>query len=325
MERVSGVNNWTLRCRREGAGVTILRAATCDETAALPETVWGLPVTALGEHALAPGAWKEEGEEVRVVCGPPGGEPDWDNGRLRELRLPAALERVGNYALFRCGALKTLRLSDRTRHWGGGALMNCRSLDTFYLHGSGREGEVLSYLAGELSRELDVTLTTGDGETVRLIFPEYQEIYEENCPAHHFDYTIAGAGYPYHHCFRQKRLYLKEYDQLWPGYLGMEHDPACALKLALCRLRWPRELTEQAAGRYLTYLRDNAAAALEGALAARDMEGLAFLLDRTAPSRTALAAALETARQAGAAEAVALLLETRHQRFPGGPGKTFDL
>lgn len=105
----------------------------------------------------------------------------------------------------------------------------------------------------------------------------------------------------------------------------MEHDPACALKLALCRLRWPRELTEQAAARYLAYLRDNAAAALEWLLATRDMAGLAFLLDRTTPGREALAAACETARRIHAAEAVALLLEEQHRRFPSGLGKIFEL
>ena len=55
MEQISGVNNWKLVIRREAAGVTILRAETCDRKAALPEELLGLPVTALGHHALTPG------------------------------------------------------------------------------------------------------------------------------------------------------------------------------------------------------------------------------------------------------------------------------
>jgi len=70
----------------------------------------------------------------------------------------------------------------------------------FHLTWVGEEqGESLAYFADELSRELDVTIVMPDGETARLIFPEYREIYEENCPAHHFDYNISGAGYPYHY------------------------------------------------------------------------------------------------------------------------------
>ena len=111
---------------------------------------------------------------------------------------------------------------------------------------SGDQGEALAWFAGELSRELDVTVYGPEG-AARLLFPEYTELYEENCPAHHFDYFISGAGYPYHHCFRQKRLSLKEYDALWRDFLGMEHDEAAALRLAWRRLRWPADLGETAA------------------------------------------------------------------------------
>ena len=53
--------------------------------------------------------------------------------------------------------------------------------------------------------------------------------------------------------------------------------------------------------------------------------GLAFLLNRTAPDRDTLAAACQRAREAGAAEAVALLLEEQHRRFPAGGNRSFDL
>ena len=54
MEIVSGINNWKLVIRRDADGITILRASTCDIRAALPEELFGLPVTVLGDHALAP-------------------------------------------------------------------------------------------------------------------------------------------------------------------------------------------------------------------------------------------------------------------------------
>ena len=53
METVSGASNWKLVFRREGGGVTILRAGTPDVRAVLPERLFGLPVTALGDRALA--------------------------------------------------------------------------------------------------------------------------------------------------------------------------------------------------------------------------------------------------------------------------------
>lgn len=323
METVAGGSSWRLNVLREAAGVTILRAVTCEEDAALPETLWGLPVTALGDHALAPGAGAASG--VPVSCGPVPPEAQWDNRNLRTLTLPASLERVGDYALFNCGALRELRLGDGVQYWGGGALMNCRRLNTFRLDCTGREGELLACFAGELPGELDVTLRRGGGTEARLIFPEYVEVYEENCPAHHFDYFISGAGYPYHHCFRQKRLSLKEYDALWRDFLGMEHDEAAALRLAWRRLRWPLELGETAAAGYRTYLKEHAGDALRLLLEEEDGEALPLLLELAEPDREALSAACALAREAGATAALAALLEEQHRRFPAGLEKSFAL
>lgn len=323
METVSGGNNWRLTVRREAAGITVLRAATPDSRAALPASLWGLPVTALGDHALAPGAEPAPGEELTVTCGP--ADAAWDNRQLRDLTLPPALERVGNYALFNCAALKTLRLGDGVTGWGGGAIMNCRSLNTFFLDCTGKEGELLAYFAGELPGELDVTLRRSGETAARLIFPEYVELYEENCPAHHFDYNIRGAGYGYHHCFYQKRLSFRVYDGLWRSMLAMEYDADCALRLAWWRLRYPAELAAQAAADYRAYLRANAPAALAYLLSRRETGDLRRLLCEIEPDRETLAAACALAREQRLAEAVAVLLEEQHRRFPAGSEKQFAL
>lgn len=325
METIGGVNNWRLTIRREREGVTLLRAATCDRRAALPEELFGLPVTALGGHALTPGHRPPEGEEVLVTCGPAGEAETWDNSGLEDLRLPDRLVRVGDYGFFNCTGLKTLRLRDTVRYWGGGALMNCRGLDTFHLTCTGQVGELLAYFADELPRELDVTLYRADGENVRLIFPEYVEVYEENCPAHHFDYNIYGAGYSYHHCFYRKKLSIKAYDELWRPMLGMEHDEDCALRLAWWRLRYPAELTPRAEADYLAYVQSHAQAAARWLLAERDTAGLRFLLARTTWTREDLAEACALARERETPEALALLLEEQHRRFPGGLDRRFDL
>ncbi len=320
MEQIQGISNWKLTIRREQDGITLLRARTCDQKAALPESLFDLPVTALGHHALSPTAAQEAGEEVLMTCGPGSGE--WDNSSLQELTLPSTLRRVGDYAFFNCRTLRTLHLHDGVKFWGGGALMNCRSLADIHLQWGKEQGDTLFYFADELSRELDVTI---DGEfgRARLIFPEYVEIYEENCPAHHFDYNIQGAGYPYHHCFQRKQFSFPEYDRLWEGYLGVEHEEETALKLAWWRLRYPVELGSQFETAYQKYLNDHTGEALHWLLEQGDASGLSFLLSWAQPSREALSQACAVAREQGAAEALAILLEVQHQRF--SRQKTFDL
>lgn len=323
MERISGYNNWKLVVRRTEEEVTVLWAATCDKRASLPEELFGLPVTVLGDHALTPRRTPPEGEEVLITCGVPDGV-EWDNSALEELILPETLRRVDNYGLFNCTRLKTLRLHDTLFQWGGGALMNCRVLDTFHITCSGKEGELLAYLADELTRELDVTLYRGNG-TVRLLFPEYTEVYEENVPHHQFDFRIQGAGYSYHHCFYQKKFSLRDYDGLWKPYLAMGHEADCALRLAWWRLRYPVELTDQAEADYWAYLRGHAVEAAHWRLSERDADGLAFLFARTDWDRGALTALCDLARSREETELLALLLEEQHRRFGAGPKKSFAL
>ncbi len=325
-ETVSGLSNWRLIVRREADHVIILRGTTCDVRAALPDTLFGLPVTALERHALSPEQRETGGEEILITCGGVPAQAEWNTRLVQDLTFPSGLTRVGDYALLNCVGLKTIRLHDSVTHWGGGALMNCRQLDTFFLTRTGAEqGESLAFFAGELPRELDVTVNYPDGTVARLLFPEYQEIYEENCPAHHFDYVISGAGYPYHHCFRQKQLRLKEYDALWPAYLGMEHEPEAAVRLAWQRLRWPAELTDKAASRYRAYLQAHVPEAMDWLLKTGDAEGLQFLLSFTEPDHETLAAASAQAREGQNTAAVAILIEEQHRRFPAGALKSFDL
>lgn len=319
MTELRGSNNWQLTICRGAAGVTILRAVTCDECAALPEELFGLPVTALGDHAFAPEARTAAGEEVRVL-GAPGAEP-WDNRALRDLTLPARLRGVGDYALLNCRALKTLRLTDGEITWGTGVLMNCRALDSFMVDGTG--GTSVAYFAGELNRELDVSLLDGGAVATRLIFPEYTEEYEENGPAHHFDYKVYGAGQPYHHAFCDRRLNLYDYDALWPKFLAGECDADTALHLAWWRVYYPMQLSNEAAARYRNYLAAHADAALRFLLSQRDTAMLAAFLRDVGCGAEALHAAVTIARENRDTAALALLLEELHRK--SGAGKTFEL
>lgn len=322
METISGVSNWKLHIRKEAEGITILRAVTCDAEAVLPDTLFGFPVTRLDGHALAAGSREAGGESVTVTGAPCAAE--WDNRELKTLTLPRPLLRVGNYAFLNCDRLHTVILYDNIRMWGGNVFMNCRMLDTFRLtRETGIQGETLFYLCDVLTRELDLTVTEADGRTLRLVFPEYIETYEENCPAHHFDLHIFGPGHPYHHCFSQKRFDLPRYDRLWADFLRMEHEEQTALRIAWYRLRHPFALSEAAQTQYTEYLRAHTAEALRWRLAERDTDGLRFLLRQTGPPPELLTEACALAREQGNTQALALLLEEQHKHF--ATEKRFDL
>ena len=323
METLYGSSNWKLTVRREFDHVVILRAVTCDTCAELPDTLFGLPVTVLGEKALSPTAKPVQGEEVLIQCGRAG---EWDNRNLQELTLPEPLTDVRNYALSGCCRLHTLHLYDRIRRWGGGCIMNCRALRRIHLTRVGqKQGESLAVLCGELSDELDVTIRETDGAEVHLLFPEYMELYEENIPHHQFDYWIQGGGYPYHHTFPEKQLSLRAYDDLWEKYRCTQTVPDTAVRLVWYRLRWPVELSDQAECQYLAYLRQYPETAILWQLTQKDPVGLNLLLTWVQPEGEVLQKACEQARQSGNTEALALLLERQRAAAPRGLDRDFDL
>ncbi|MCI2055543.1 MAG: leucine-rich repeat domain-containing protein [Oscillibacter sp.] len=325
METISGENNLIVTFRREGGGVTITHLATADAAVTVPETLCGLPVIALGDHALTPERPAPEGEQVRISCGAGWAETPMDNKNLAEVALPRTLQTVGDYAFYNCTELTRLRLFDTTENWGGSVLMNCHAFHTIALQKEKPRSRTLHYFADELSCELDVTLTAPDGTAGRFLFPEYQESYEENSPAHHFDYQIFGAGYPYHHCFRDREFFPADYDALWDKFLRTEHDALCALRLAWYRLH-SRPLPEpSAAQRYLAYLTANAPDVLHWLIENRDGEGLAWFLKTAQIEQSALRGACGEAREKQEPGLQVLLLEALHRRFPSGAEQTFDL
>lgn len=302
-------NGLELTYHIEGRGAVIDRVRTGAAHAAVPEALEGLPVTALGPRAFAP----------HREAGAP------DHRAIQSIALPDTLERVGDYAFYGCAGLERLTLSDRTRRWGGSCLMNCRSLRCIDLTVTDETSPALCYFADELMGELEVTLRYPDGSQARLLFPEYIESYENNDPAHHFEFHIYGPGFPYHHAFRKKQLDYGLFDDCWEDMLGREHDPDCAMRLAFFRLRWPRQLADRAAAAYEAYLRRSGGAVLRWLLREGDARGLSWYLERFAPQRGELSEALELARTMGRVEETALLMEQQHRRFPAGRAKRFDL
>ena len=324
MESISGLTNWRLSVRREDDGITILRALTCDQKAVLPDELFGLPVTALQDRALAAGAAPAEGEELHILGGTESG--DWDNRNITELTLPRFLQRIGDYAFMNLRSMEMLHFYDDLYSTGRASFMNCRSFSRIELMRTGpHQGPALASLVRSLQQKLDVTINDTDGSSLRLIFPEYFEAYTENRNAYTFQLRLVGGGYAYHNIFRERALSVSDYDALWPAYIAQEHDEDTALNLAYRRFCCPTRLRDQAGERYAEYLCDNLDRALSLSLREKDMHGLRKLLDLDGIDTETLDAALRESRTLQMTEATAILLEKRHVRPAAGRARTFEL
>lgn len=324
-ETISGSGNWRLTFQRSERGITILQAVTCDKKAALPDELFGLPVIALARKALAPAASEVRGEKLEITCG--RADSEWDNRNIEELTLPRPLVRVGDYAMMNCRSLHTLTLYDNIDALHSSAFMNCRAFKKLNLIcEKDAYGPVLSGIVPWLSTELDVSVTTAAGETMRLIFPEFFEAYTESEPTHFFTYTIEGSvAYAYHNIFKSRVLSMQEYDGLWEVYITTDYVQSSALRLAWWRLRHPYGLSESMQEAYSDHVYKNILPAFDLVLKAKDTEGLRLLLKSPALTAQELEHAQSAAREAHLTEAMAILLEEQRRRFSGGRSRSFEL
>ena len=307
---------------------------SCEGTGAfvrLPEQVGGLPVREICAYAFsAPGAAAEHlppgtellsariGTETAL-----GSEKRFLGGAdLKEVILPPGIRSVGEYAFYNCTGLSRLGLCSGAARIGNGAFMNCARLKKLLLSAAPESETCLPGLMAEIQHEVCVTFQS-DGKKSEWIFPEYFEESIENGPARIFEHFIRGAGYSYRQVFQGDRLNTDHYDRQFSAARN-EAEPKTLLRIALARLRSPLRLSQASEKRYLSYLKDNAAAAAELLIGDDDPDGLAFLSVREVITRENIGPALEAAAHSGRTECMSVLLNERRGRF-APKEKTFDL
>lgn len=324
METIIGLSNWRLTIKRNENEIAILRAVTCDKDAILPDELFSLPVTVIGDRALAPTAKPVDGENVTVVCGMPDGE--WDNRNIKSLVLPSHLRRADNYSFMNCSSLSRVVLHDELTELSFTSFMNCRLLKHFDLYRtSEKQGPVLSDIVSWYPRELEFTVYETNGDVLSLIFPEYYEIYSEKGGTLFYDYNIEGAGYAYHNMFKDHAFTLADYDHLWAGYLTMDYDRGTALRLAWGRLSHSVGLSAEARANYESYIFAHVRECFDYAFSTKDMELIRTLLKAPALSAEDREYALSRARDLHMTEATAIMLEHQHRNAGSGRRRSFEL
>lgn len=285
------------------------------DTAWIPESIEGLPVTELGAYAFSAdrrkmpeGTWTKERET--------GEEPPLMEGdRLKALILPRTVRKAGMYAFYNCGSWEKLVCHSSFNDLGAGAFTGCKKLtrlDITMEQGERRPG--LKDILSELRQEVHVDYRTEEGST-RLIFPEFYEDAVENTPARIVSVKVYGSGHFYRYCFSGRELQMREYDAQFENLVILDREEL-AVEAAAGRLRGPLSLTAEARERYVKYLDSHKTEAVSWFLKEQDIAGLKWLLDLTDFSEEDLRAAIEAAGQMQAAGGLSLLMDLRHRKFP---------
>ncbi len=219
--------------------------------AEVPDTINGTPVTEIGPYAFS---------RTEIIL----------------LDLPRTVRRLGRYALYGCAKLKEFRFCSTLNDIGAGAFTGCHKIEKICIDVTEDERSHLRDVLMEIPEELVVEYRQGS-RTAILPFPEYYEEGVENTPARIIMSEMHGSGLLYRNCFTDRRLRFSEYDGRFPYALGQEH-PSFLYRLALARLMYPYELSENAKKAYETFLKENISQALDYFTAHRDQTAVGFLM-----------------------------------------------
>ena len=270
----------------------------------------GLPAGAMrcrlekeGPQPLGPAA---ETAALHPVCG----------AFLEELALPDTLRLVGSCAFYNCRGLRRLSVGSEPLALGSDVFLNCFALQDLEVRAAPEAATGLSVLVNNLTGSLRALFCPEGEKEPRAAFwyPEYWEDIEET-PAHILLHTFSGQGYHYRQCFLNGRLLADEYDAIFPQGHDAD-DPVTMALLCLDRLRWPWQLTGQAAGAYREVLSQKALAVTARLLKAQDLAGLRALLALAELDAGTLSAAADLAARADNAEAAALFVEAQRKLRP---------
>lgn len=308
MKQIIGENEALLFCELRADGFYMLRCQTSDAILKLPREIEGVPLVGLSDYVCAvrePDLSHKAVEAFHLTCGS-AKLPVHNAQAIRQVILPDTVRSIGSYAFYNCYHLKHLEMAADVQEIGHGALMNCSEFSELVLHGNAEGHTCLQEMLGQTSGEVQVQLSFAAGE-VRLLFPPYQEQWEDLAPAHIFQRRIEGAGYPYRQCFQNGILSLSQYDMAFERLLRIQ-DYETAVRVALSRLRWCVGVSAMAHKLYVDCLRTHADVAARMLIDARDTQGIHALLHLGVLSGESLHKACDHARQTRQTESLGILL-----------------
>lgn len=318
-------------------GLEVFRVHAAGGVLKLPGKLPAGPV-----YAVAPYGFSDRGDEdeTRLSCYRTEDREGEENlpcrGRaLREIHLPAGVERIGNYAFYGCRNLSLFHGTDSIVHMGSGVFTGCR-LSRVQMDFYQGEKSCLKEILTEIRYQVTAELYCRAGEKrgmAKVVFPEYYADAVENTPARIVETHYYGSGGDYRECFYRRELDFGKYDRMFPLSEARDEEEV-TLNLALARLLWPWKLQEKARSQYRDYLREHTDAVTglalrqmksrEEPVVAESREILGLMCREGLLEGPALEEALMRVAEAEEPELLGILMEYR-QKQTGGKKKTFEL
>lgn len=313
------------------SGIRILECRNMDTLSVIPDMVEELPVVELAAYLFSSHEnhneesheeafwWQLNSEDMRsgkrLKDGPQLQEclrdmPVLKGDRVKEVRLPSNLKKVGAYAFYNCEKIKKMELYSTTLDWGAGAFTGCQGLEEMVIHVDEDHKSCMKEVLMELRQTLMVDYL--GSRRARLVFSEYFEEAVENTPARNLSTSVHGCGMKYRNAFVKSQFQFKEYDTLFP-HVQVQEPERLVTRLALGRLRFPYQLAERHRLAYEQYLAEHCVAAAGQAVERNDMEDLAWLMEHVKYDGAQLETVIELAGKKQDGEMVSFLMDQKRK------------
>lgn len=300
--------------RAPHGGARLLRAFGETPKIRIPDRIENRPVTEIGAYCFAQKARLPDAYEIAGACAKDDVR-EMAGEYLTAVLLPDSVEKIGSFAFYDCVSLAHLELGVQMDELGGDAFMNCRSLHRLTMRCGAQERSGVRLILNQISADLEVTFEGKNGPEAVLLFPEYDESYDEIAPAHLFGRRIQGEGFRARQCFRDGICDFSRYDAVFRKACDEEREETLCV-MAMNRLRWPAGLSETAKRQYESYVAGHAADILRRAVILRDAASVSFLCGSGLLDRAGIMAGIACAAETEWAEGTAVLLRLKEQYFP---------
>lgn len=308
-----------LRWKKVEDGACLLQVLGDTSVIALPDEVEGIPITEIGAYCFSVREQKILKEkavfeslygtkEKEALCPLEGNE-------LEEVVLPMGIRRIGNAAFYNCRKLRRITVGRMVQNIGSDVFVNCNKLKQIFFKARIKEENGASLFLSRIASEIELFFLTED-ESVEaaLLYTEYYEVLDEIAPAHIFGRNIVGEGFRARQYFKNGIVQLEEYDSIFEK-VSHEEEITSLGKMALNRLRYPIDLTEQNHQRYSGFLMEQNEKIATGLVCDKRKEDLEFLCSNRWMKENVLEQCILQAVQMEWSEGAASLLEWKKKYY----------
>lgn len=313
--------------RETDSGAEFLRLFSLCGKVILPESIDSKKLIGIGDYAFAgEGSWNRVNKRYSniIACGE-SSYPAVCTSELTNINLPKSLRYIGDYAFYDCRNLSEISLFGDVQSIGGGAFMNCNKLSKITLNTNRDEHTCLNKLLSELTKKQYLTIIFTDiNEKAVLLIPEYFEESIENGPARIFEHFTRGSGFRYRQCVSNGLMNFAEYDSCFRFAVIDESEEICS-EIAILRLMYPIELSDEAKSIYIAYLSENIKTTLNRIIQKNHYDAVVFLCELIKPNDAVLEDAVLTARDKQRTEILGYLMNIKNEHFAKGKRRRFEL